>query len=513
MNSPIPDVIAKLLEAAQTECFRQFTSLQDAVEPRLICLADETESPLDSSRILLLAEEFNSGREKMRTAAFEKWSQVLTDFNQLEQEYTAQIKEVGFSLVSDDDLEDDIEIQKLIAQYAYSLNYVLVPIASGFAQALPNAVINQSTIPFFPQSIGDCLQAGLNAAGFSERLDNLLREMIRDVLLPSMKHLYLGIRKQLEANNYQLDEVVIRKHKSQRRSNSAVTPGEGQRLVEVPEDLDLDVLELLKNSKQLLELHDGSEESRLSVAPADVSEDKAIVTISNRDVDDMLASLQAIEQKTEQDSAIDIHQSLADNLEQRSSDTQYNVMSVMGENIINLVSLMFEYIQKDSSLPAFVSSMLMRLQIPYIRMALSDKKLFENNDHPARLLLNDLTELGFMAEKEDSKAYQLIRHTTVSFTDDFEISRKNIEKIQTDVNSQLLQIAQGVSEQEQKIEEQSRQESEQEEKLAEAATAAKEFVTDPISRIKKAMFFHSLLEKVCVLLLLGLTSTELVYQL
>ena len=500
MNSSTPDVIATLLEAAQKEVFRQFTSLLNAVEPRLIILAEETESPLESSRILLLADEFNSDRETMRAASFEMWHQILANFNQSEQDYKAQLKQTGFSLVSDDLLKDEIEIKKLIAQYAHSLNYVLVPIASGFEQACPDAVINQSTIPFFPQSIGDCVQAGLNAADFSDQLDNLIRGMIRDVLLPSLKHLYLGIRKQLEANGYQLEEAAIRKHNNQRSSGSknTITPSEGQRLIEVPEDLDLDVLELLKNSTLPFDLHNEHQQNRLSVAPADASEDKAIVTISNKDVDNMLATLQAIEPQNQQDSAIDIHQSLADNLEQRSSDTQYNVMSVMGENVINLVALMFEFIQDDSGLPSFVSSTLMRLQIPYMRIALTDTKLFENNDHPARLLLNDLADLGFMADKEESEAYQLVQQTVVSFTDDFEASREKIEEIQTKINAQLLQITQEANEQEQQTEDQARQEAEQEEKLEEANAAAQEFVINPISRIKKTMFFHSLLEKIWV---------------
>ncbi|MGK0499615.1 MAG: hypothetical protein ACJAYG_001257 [Oceanicoccus sp.] len=494
-NKDMPELITKLLKAAHKEVFRQFESMLDAVEPSIIEQADEADSSLDSDRLLLLADEFNRGRPIL-TAEFSK---ILTlannDFNQSELDYKAQLKSSGLSLICDDTLQEKIEIQKLIAKSLGELNYVLVPVLSGFNQALPEAVINTSTMPFFPQTIGNSIQVGIIAAELSDPVDNLLREKVRDVFLPSMKHLYLGIQKQLEAHGYKLEQPKTYTVKDNR--NSRASMADGNRLIAVPEDFDINLLELLskKNLPAALFGDGFSNSTQLSNVPSDIGEDKAIVTVSNKDVDNMLAALQVADEKP-QNSGEDIRQSLADNLQSRSSDSQYNVMSAMGENIINLVALMFEFIDNDSTIPTFISALLMRLQIPYMRMALANTELFEDSKHPARQLLNDLTELGYIAKSTESNAYIMLNSYVTKVTESLDNSNDQITELQKSVSEFLLQIADTAAEHENSIEQQAQLDAKQEEALEGANAAVKEFVVDPIKRLKKPMHFHALLEKV-----------------
>lgn len=64
------------------------------------------------------------------------------------------------------------------------------------------------------------------------------------------------------------------------------------------------------------------------------------------------------------------------------------------ENIINLVAMFFDQILADEALPVEIQSLLCRLQIPILKVALRDKSFFSNPDHPARKLINRITEIG-----------------------------------------------------------------------------------------------------------------------
>lgn len=71
------------------------------------------------------------------------------------------------------------------------------------------------------------------------------------------------------------------------------------------------------------------------------------------------------------------------------------------ENVINLVALFFDQILADDNLPSVVQSLICRLQIPILRMAIKDNSFFDNPEHPARLLVNSLCSAGL--ELDDSR--------------------------------------------------------------------------------------------------------------
>jgi hypothetical protein len=71
------------------------------------------------------------------------------------------------------------------------------------------------------------------------------------------------------------------------------------------------------------------------------------------------------------------------------------------ENVINLVAMFFDQILADDNLPSVVQSLICRLQIPILRMAIKDNSFFDNPDHPARLLVNSLCSAGL--ELDDSR--------------------------------------------------------------------------------------------------------------
>ena len=72
------------------------------------------------------------------------------------------------------------------------------------------------------------------------------------------------------------------------------------------------------------------------------------------------------------------------------------------EDVINLVGLLFDFIQTDDNLPSNLRELLVRLHIPLLKVALLDRGLFSRANHPARRLLDEIAAaaLGWEADEQ-----------------------------------------------------------------------------------------------------------------
>src|SRR5690606_30674965 len=86
------------------------------------------------------------------------------------------------------------------------------------------------------------------------------------------------------------------------------------------------------------------------------------------------------------------------------------------EDLINLVSMLFDFILDDYNLSSPVQVLISRLQIPILKVVIKDKSFFSKATHPARKLLNSLARAGIgwssSDEKSRDKLYNQI-HTVV----------------------------------------------------------------------------------------------------
>ncbi|WP_439135024.1 DUF1631 domain-containing protein [Pseudomaricurvus sp.] len=65
-------------------------------------------------------------------------------------------------------------------------------------------------------------------------------------------------------------------------------------------------------------------------------------------------------------------------------------LSAVDQDVMNLINMLFQFILDDRNLAAPMQSLLARLQIPMLKVAVVDKSFFNRSAHPARRLLNEL---------------------------------------------------------------------------------------------------------------------------
>ena len=96
------------------------------------------------------------------------------------------------------------------------------------------------------------------------------------------------------------------------------------------------------------------------------------------------------------------------------------------DNTIDVIGMIFEFILDEPSIPDLVKNLLMRLQIPILKVAIVDKGFFTNKTNPARRLLNVLghASIGWNENSEDvrrrrfEKMEYVVQRVMVDFEQD-----------------------------------------------------------------------------------------------
>lgn len=73
-------------------------------------------------------------------------------------------------------------------------------------------------------------------------------------------------------------------------------------------------------------------------------------------------------------------------------------------DIIDVVSMLFEFILEDDNLPDSAKALISRLQIPILKVAITDHEFFGMRGHAARKLLNELAKAGLGLDDDSTTA-------------------------------------------------------------------------------------------------------------
>ncbi|MGE0371297.1 MAG: DUF1631 domain-containing protein [Gammaproteobacteria bacterium] len=102
------------------------------------------------------------------------------------------------------------------------------------------------------------------------------------------------------------------------------------------------------------------------------------------------------------------------------------VINQIDDETIDVISMIFDYIFDDKTLPDFIKALIGRLQIPVLKVAIVDREFFSNKAHPVRQMLNDLAYAGVGWHEESDavkdrlydKMEEVVRRILNDFDDD-----------------------------------------------------------------------------------------------
>jgi len=103
-------------------------------------------------------------------------------------------------------------------------------------------------------------------------------------------------------------------------------------------------------------------------------------------------------------------------------------VNLLDERSIDFVGMMFGAISEDDTVPQLMTNLIYQLQIPVMKIAMSDSTLFENEDHPARSTVDLLTTAGKGINIKEDHLYNELKEIVDSILDNFDIDIDAFEK-------------------------------------------------------------------------------------
>lgn len=107
------------------------------------------------------------------------------------------------------------------------------------------------------------------------------------------------------------------------------------------------------------------------------------------------------------------------------------------ENVINLVAMFFDQILADEALPIEIQSLICRMQIPILKVAIRDRTFFSNPEHPARNLVNSITRIGVAFDSSKPLDRDPVYRKMVEIVQTLNRQYKTDDRIFTELQAEL----------------------------------------------------------------------------
>lgn len=149
----------------------------------------------------------------------------------------------------------------------------------------------------------------------------------------------------------------------------------------------------------------GGSVAAVPLVPQNIAETAKVQALATEQLVGLLSKLQENQPKAklvEDDSSptvADVRSGIRNNL--KSDEKKVEAVRQADEDVINLVSMLFDFILDDDDLPTAMKALLGRLQIPLLKVAIIDKSFFNAEKHKARQLLNLLAKAGIGWNQKD----------------------------------------------------------------------------------------------------------------
>ena len=175
--------------------------------------------------------------------------------------------------------------------------------------------------------------------------------------------------------------------------------------------------------------------------------------------------------------------------------------------LIDIVSMLFDFFFDDEALPAPIKVLIGRLQIPILKVAIIDDSFFNQKKHPARKLLDAISKASIGWEENQQreielvkKVEQIVENLLTDFEEDLSIFENALEDLDQFITSQEEKEKQAAAAVRQK-------EVEKEQEIVAAQAAAEKLVEKLIKKRELSFGVTDFLESIWTSVLFNIVLT------
>ncbi|MEO8998104.1 MAG: DUF1631 domain-containing protein [Rhodanobacter sp.] len=430
---------------------------------------------------------------------------------------------VELSLVADNELEESLAITSMIGKNESRLSRDLFAVNQRLSVICGGYKIDDASNPVAPAILSQAFRQALHEFSADMRVKLIIYKLFDRYVLSSLEELYQEINTELVRAGVlpQLRHEVLRGGNAKAHATASGGQVDGTSVMadeagEIPSDL-LQTLHALFSARRGPAVGIGSDGGMHAMPSGPLpSANELLGALSV--LQSQIASAGPLPYARPDDAAelsrevLQLKGQLLNQIGALRGERPSHVATI-DEDTIDLVGMLFEFILEDRNLPASMQVMLARLQIPYLKAAILDRKLFAHRQHPARRLLDCLAEQakGWSEESDrdrrlHEKVKSIVDQLLHDFDDDMGIFERLLVDLQQfqDVNKRRSELA------EQRVAESTRGR----EKLEQARRRAAREILDRIGEQKLPPLVHGVLARawanhlVLTLLRQGETSPE-----
>lgn len=158
--------------------------------------------------------------------------------------------------------------------------------------------------------------------------------------------------------------------------------------------------------------------------------------------DDILAALSSLQIQPEFSSSGElkfdaeaIKQAVLTEIAKTSGGVVTKRINRIAEKTIDFIELIFDAIIEDEDISDTIKTLLLRLQIPIIKASMVDQEFFIYDDHPARVLLDRIAEVGIGVTEHSDEIYLQLDKIISKLVGEFELQTSSFQNTLDSLNT------------------------------------------------------------------------------
>ncbi|MFL1467276.1 DUF1631 domain-containing protein [Marinobacter sp. DUT-3] len=413
-SRPVPAEVTRIRDTVVAGLGDLLQGAFDAVDDSLFELANNARSNNEQNRYFEAMREIRIKRKGVerhfQNAVAQNFSAPPRSGGVTSEEsQTAQPSADNLSLVGNDDLEEQVALNAMITKAKAHFQGPLLQLQTRFSVVYPEASEESPVNPMAPEHLCSAFIEAIQA------LEIQIRERL--ILLKQFDRYVVSNLGMLldEANRILIQAGVIPNFRYHGKTGQQQGKTQGQSTEKPRPEGETDDASraagqagdsaVFEQIRQMLALQ------RANAGIPSRASDPNVHVIGDAELIGLLSALpqQPATSTSENLSAgepltVDLRQVVEQLLAHKvAADGKKPALNEMDEDLINLVSMLFEFILDDYNLSAPIQVLISRLQIPILKVVIKDKTFFSKATHPARRLLNSLARAGIGWSDSDEK--------------------------------------------------------------------------------------------------------------
>lgn len=429
-SSPVgrlPAVLNALRDSAAQQLRQAMQALFDNADDTLFEMADRAASNTEQNAYFEAMRDLRLKRKSIEQGFLQDLAESFGNLNQY-QIGKPQVLDVvsadNLSLLQNDELEEAVAIDameaKVMSRDAAALGQLTARI-----NTLVSKKIEDKSNPLGPRLLCEAFALSCHRLGVEIRIKLIILKLFERYVLSDLDQLYADANQALITAGVLPDLIST---PAKRRAPSAAT---GAAVQESAAGAEADTAPSSLSEGSMQEVFGALQSLLVQVRGQGrgISREQLpeALPITSTDLLRLLSHMQQHVPAPAVEHDFDVRDQLGQLLTRASAKSgKTRVVGEVDEDVINLVSMLFEFILDDRSLPDSLKALIGRLQIPMLKVAVVDKTFFSRGSHPARRLLNEIASaaLGWSVQddsRRDSlyqKIEQIVQRLLKDFVDD-----------------------------------------------------------------------------------------------